>query len=71
MFDNGKWENPKIVLYCQVGKTVNIPDFALNSALKNAGMPKEDFDIFMISGKTSDEVYEYLRGKKYGRRLRN
>lgn len=65
MFDNGRWENPKIVLYCQVGKAVDMLDFALNSALKNAGMPKEDFDIFMICWKTSDEVYEYLREKKF------
>ena len=65
MFDNGKWENPKVVLYCQVGKVVDMLDFSINQAINNAGLPKEDFDIFMICWRTSDEVYDYLHEKNF------
>ena len=65
MYDNGKWENPKVVLYCQVGKATDMLDFSINQAINNAGLPKEDFDIFMICWRTSDEVYEYLRKKNF------
>ena len=52
----------KVVLYCQVGKATDMLDFSINQAINNAGLPKEDFDIFMICWRTS-EVYEYL-GKR-------
>jgi hypothetical protein len=65
MFDNGRWDNPKIVLYCQVGKAVDMLDFSINQAINNAGLPKEDFDIFMICWRTSDEVYDYLRRRNF------
>jgi len=65
MYDDGKWENPKIVLYCQVGKAVDMLDFSISDAITKAGMPKEDFDIFFICWKTSPEVYEYLKKKNY------
>ncbi|MGH9992097.1 MAG: hypothetical protein ACREBU_00360 [Nitrososphaera sp.] len=61
MFDNGKWDDPEVVLYCQVGKAVDMLDFSINQAIKNSGLPKEDFDIFMICWRTSDEAYDYLR----------
>ncbi len=65
MYDNGKWENPKVVLYCQVGKATDMLDFSINQAINNSGLPKEDFDIFMICWRTSDEVYEYLQKKNF------
>lgn len=65
MYDNGKWDKPKIVLYCQVGKAVDMLDFSINEAIKNSGMLKKDFDIFFICWKTSSEVYEYLKKKNY------
>ena len=43
MYDDGKWDKPKIVLYCQVGKAVDMLDFSINQAIANSGMPKEDF----------------------------
>ncbi len=65
MFDNGKWEKPKVVLYCQVGKAVDMLDFSINQAISNTGLPKEDFDIFMICWKTSEEVYDYLHKRNF------
>lgn len=65
MLHNGKFDKPKVVLYCQVGKAVEMLDFSINQAIKNAGIPKKDFDIFMICWKTSKEVYEYLNEKNY------
>jgi len=65
MLSNGRFDKPKVVLYCQVGKAVDMLDFSLNQAIKNAGLPKKDFDIFMICWKTSEEVYDYLNKKGY------
>jgi hypothetical protein len=63
MYDNGQWDEPKVVMYCQVGKALDMLEFSLNRAIMNTGMPKEDFDIVMICWRTSEQVYHYLRTK--------
>lgn len=65
MFDNGKWDNPKVVLYCQVGKAIDMLDFSIEQAISNSGMIKEDFDIVMICWRTSEEVYDYIKKKNF------
>lgn len=64
MYDNNRWDNPKVVLWCSVGKALDMLKFSLNQAINNSGMIKEDFDIVMICWKTSDDVYDYLHEKK-------
>src|SRR3972149_8146310 len=63
MYDNGRWDSPRVVLYCQVGKAADMLDFSLNQAVNNSGLSKEDFDIVMICWKTSGGVYDYLRSR--------
>ena len=65
VLDNGKWDSPKVVMYCQVGRAVDMLDFSLGQAVSNAGMPREDFDIVFICWRTSKEVYEYLDARNY------
>ncbi len=65
MIYNGKFDHPKVVLYCQVGKAVDMLDFSINQAISNAGLPEKDFDIVFICWKTSNEVYSYLKDKNY------
>ena len=65
MFDNGRWDNPKVVLYCQVGKAVDMFDFSIKQAINNTGLSKKDFDLLIICWKTSNEVYEYLRKNNF------
>lgn len=64
MLYNGRFDKPKVVLYCQVGKAIDMLDFSLNQAINNAGLPQKDFDIVMLCWRTSPEVYEYLQEKK-------
>ena len=64
MLQNGKWDKPKVVLYCQVGKAVDMLDFSFNQAVSNAGLPEKDFDIFFICWRTSSDVYQYIKSKK-------
>ncbi len=65
VLDNGKWDYPKVVLYCQIGKATDMLDFSLGQAVANAGMPKEDYDIVFVCWRTSEEVYDYLRARNY------
>ena len=65
MYDNGKWDNPKVAMYCQVGGALDMVKFSINSAISNSGLNKEDFDIFFICWKTSDEVYDWLKENNY------
>ena len=65
MYNDAKWNKPKVVMYCQVGKVGDMLDFSINQAINNAGLPKEDFDIVFLCWKTSNEVYDYLRTKNY------
>lgn len=65
MHDDGQWQKPKIAMYCQIGKSLDMAEFSIRKAIENAGMPKEDFDIVFLCWKTSDEVYAWLKGKNY------
>ncbi len=61
MLYNCRWDNPKIVFHLPIGRHVEMLDFVLKQFVKNAGLPMEDYDIFMVCWKTSDEVYDYVR----------
>jgi hypothetical protein len=51
----------KVVLTCQIGKSLDLAKFAIDSAIKNSGMKFGfDYDICFICWKTSDEVYNWL-----------
>jgi hypothetical protein len=51
----------KVLLTCQIGKSLDLAKFAINSAIKNSGMRLGfDYDICFICWKTSDEVYKWL-----------
>jgi|TARA_R110000824_G_scaffold112998_8_gene262502 hypothetical protein len=65
MYSNGKWDNPKVIMYCQIGSALDMAKFAVNSAIKNTGMSDEDVDIVFICWKTSDEVYDWLKENNY------
>ena len=65
MLDNGRWDDPRVVLYCQVGKATDMLDFSLGQAVSNAGMSKEDYDVVFVCWRTSKEVYEYLDEHSY------
>ena len=65
MHNNGKWENPKIVMYCQIGRYLEEAEFSVTSAIENAGMSEEDFDIVFLTWKSSDEAHQWLKDKNY------
>jgi hypothetical protein len=65
MFDDGNWGKPKVVMYCQIGRSLDMAQFAIKRAIDNTGMPKEDFDIVFVCWKTSDEVYAWLKENNY------
>mgnify|MGYP001364627625 FL=1 len=65
MYYNGEWNNPKIVMYCQIGSALDMAKFAVESAIENSGMADEDVDIVFICWKTSDEVYDWLKEKNF------
>lgn len=64
MVFNGRWDKPKVVLYCQVGRALDMLEFSLNQAVKNSGLSKKDYDLVAICWKTSDEVYDFLKAKR-------
>lgn len=68
MYNNGKWENPKVVMYCQIGGSIDMAEFAINGkygAIKNTGLRDEDFDIVFICWKTPQHTYEWLKNNNF------
>lgn len=55
----------KIALYCQVGSSLDMAQFSLQSAITNLGMPLEDVKLVFICWKTSREVYQWLHINNY------
>ena len=55
----------KIALYCQVGSSLDMAQFSLQSAIANLGMPLSDVKLVFICWKTSKEVYQWLQINKY------
>ena len=55
----------KISLYCQVGQSLDMAQFSVQSALANLGMPIEDIELIFICWKTSEPVYKWLRVNKF------
>jgi len=47
-FEN--WRQVDIILYCQIGSSVDLADFAIKSAIDNAGLNFDQFDIFLLLG---------------------
>jgi hypothetical protein len=60
MYNNGKWDKPKVVMYCQIGGSLDMANFSINRAIHNSGLPKEDFDIVFLCWKTPKETYYWL-----------
>lgn len=58
-------KNKKVMMYCQIGRSLDMAKFAIKSAIENAGMPEEDFGIVFLCWKTSPEVYEWLKDNDY------
>lgn len=58
-------KNKKICLYCQVGRSLEMAQFSIDSAFANLGMPREDVDIIFICWKTAPEVYQWLKNNNY------
>ena len=68
MYNNGKWETPKVVMYCQIGGSIDMAEFAINGefgAIKNAGLSDEDFDIVFICWKTPEHTYKWLNDNNF------
>lgn len=58
--------NFKLIITCQVGKSLDLAKFAIASAIENAGMEfRKDFEICFICWRTSEEVYEWLNDCGY------
>ena len=53
------------MLYCQIGRSLDMAKFSIEYAISNSGMKREDFDIVFICWKTSDEVYAWLNENHY------
>ena len=63
MYNNKKWENPKVVLYCQIGGAIDMAEFAINGkygAIANTDLDDSEFDIVFICWKTPKHTYEWL-----------
>ena len=68
MVKNGKWDNPKVVMYCQIGGAIDMAEFAINGefgALKNTGLDDREYDIVFICWKTPDHTYEWLNKNNF------
>lgn len=55
----------KVILYCQIGRSLDMAKFSIKSALTNSGMSKDDIDIIFICWKTSTEVYNWIKENNY------
>jgi hypothetical protein len=65
MFNNGKWESPSVVMYCQIGRSLDMAEFSIKRAIENSGLRDDEFDIVFICWKTSPEVYNWLNANNY------
>lgn len=52
-------------MYCQLGKAVDMADFSIKSAINNAGLSKDEFDLVFICWKTSDEAYKWIKDNNW------
>lgn len=56
----------KVILYCQIGRTLDLAEFSINSAIENAGIEfDKDFQIIFVCWKTEHHVYEWLDKNNY------
>ena len=55
----------KVTMYCQLGKAVDMADFSIKSAINNAGLSKDEFDLVFICWKTSDEAYKWIKDNNW------
>ena len=56
----------KVILYCQIGGSLDMADFSITRAIENAGLEyKKEFDIFFICWKTPDKTYKWLQDNNY------
>ena len=68
-YQDKKWKLPKVMLYCQIGGSTDMAEFAINGeygAIKNAGLKyKEEFDIIFVCWKTPAHTYDWLKENKF------
>lgn len=65
MYNSGKFETPKVVMYCQLGGAIDMADFSVSRAIENSGMDEQDFDIVFICWKTPRHSYKWLSDNNY------
>lgn len=68
MYNNGNWESPKVVMYCQIGGAIDMAEFAINGkygALKTTGLNDDEFDIVFICWKTPEHTYKWLNDNNF------
>ena len=65
MIYNGEWSSPKVVMYCQIGQSVDMAKFSIKYAIERSGLPDEDVDIVFICWKTSTEAYDWLKQNNF------
>lgn len=62
MYNNLEWSvDCKVVIYCPVGSALDMCEFSISSAIKNAGLDSNLFELVFLTWKTSDEVYSWLK----------
>ena len=58
-------EKVNVVLYCQIGRCLDMAEFSIYSALKNAGIPMNELRLIFICWKTAPEVYSWLQANNF------
>lgn len=58
----------KVSLYCQIGKAIDMAEFAINGpygALTNSGLDSSEIDLTFICWKTPQSTYDWLKSNNF------
>jgi hypothetical protein len=65
MYNNREWGNPKVVMYCQIGGSLDMANFSIKRAVEQSGLPPEDFELVFLCWKTPQDTYEWLDNNNF------
>lgn len=61
MFNTKTWsEKAKVVVYCPIGRAVEMADFSIKNLIQNTGLPDDEWELVFLTWKTSSYAYDWL-----------
>lgn len=61
MFNDKTWSpKAKVVVYCPIGRAVEMADFSIKNLIENTGLPDDEWELVFLTWKTAPEAYAWI-----------